>query len=136
MAQLQHAQILVVDPYADCRELLALMLADAEAEVMTARSAQDAIEVLSWRQPDIVLCSLAMPQMTGYELLQHIRTLPQQTLQPLPIIAVTATAEQFGRYQALAAGFAHYLTKPLEFEAVIHAVARLLPSANTAMLAA
>jgi len=127
MAQLHQFQILVVDAQADCRELLAFLLADAGAEVMTARSAPDAIEVLAWRLPDLVLCSLAMPCMSGYDLLQHIRSLPQKALQPLPLIALSATAEPLARQQALTAGFADYLIKPFDLEAVIHAVTRLLP---------
>ena len=130
MAQLQHAQILVVDAQADCRELLAFVLTDAGAEVTTAQSAPEAIEVLTQRLPDLVLCSLAMPCMSGYDLLQHIRSLPQQALQPLPLIALSATAEPLARQQALTAGFAHYLIKPFDLEAVICAVTQLLPSTD------
>jgi CheY-like chemotaxis protein len=77
----------------------------------------------------MLLCDLMMPCLDGYSLMRLIRSQEQQSLQRLPVIAVSGRAEAEAQRQALAVGFQNYVTKPINFEAVIDAVLQLQPSA-------
>jgi CheY-like chemotaxis protein len=67
-----------------------------------------------------------MPDMDGYRLLQHIRTLPDQQEKPLPAIAVTAYAREEDRLRALEHGFQEHVAKPIEPETLAMAIAELI----------
>ena len=78
------SKILVVDD-----EKIMLMLAQRilskKYEVITAKSATEAVEIFDREQPDLILSDLMMPEMDGYEL--H-RVLQEKTSDPLPIIFI------------------------------------------------
>jgi DNA-binding NarL/FixJ family response regulator len=67
--------------------------------------------------------SLGLPDMNGYDLPQHLRSLPNGNL---PAIALTAFAGEGDREQALAVGFQQYLAKPIEPDILIGAIANLV----------
>lgn len=64
--------------------------------------------------PDLVLMDISMPEMDGFEVLEHIRKI--KSLAHLPVVAVTANAMEFDVRRGRQAGFAAYLTKPLDIE--------------------
>ena len=129
MGRLQQYRLVVVDDDTDSRELLLFILESEGAEVVGAASAQEALNLIIKQQPDVLLCDLMMPCLDGYSLMRLIRSQEQQSLQRLPVIAVSARAEAEAQRQALAVGFQNYVTKPINFEAVIDAVLQLQPSA-------
>jgi CheY-like chemotaxis protein len=76
-------------------------------------------------RPDVIVTDLGMPGQSGYELLKRLRALPATQGGLVPAIALTAYARPEHRRAATDAGFDHYLTKPVDFEEIIAAVARL-----------
>jgi two-component system cell cycle response regulator len=64
-------------------------------------------------RPDVVLLSVDMPGMDGYEVCRLMRARPDGQF---PIVGVTAHPHELGRVRALQAGFAALLKKPLELE--------------------
>ncbi|MBD3884990.1 response regulator [Phormidium tenue FACHB-886] len=127
-------QVLVVDDDADTRELVAFLLEQAGAEVVTATSAGDALVALTCSQPDVLLSDIGMPEVDGYMLLRQVRALPLEQGGGIPAIALTAYAGEINYQQAMAAGFQRHIAKPIEPEVLIQAISTLYNSAGEATL--
>lgn len=126
MRTLQGIQVLAVDDEADNLELVAFILEQAGASVITVSSAIEVLQLLNQTQPDILLADIGMPEMDGYTLLREIRALPAQQGGQIRAIALTAYAGEINRQQALQSGFQMYLSKPVDPEELIEAIAQVL----------
>jgi CheY-like chemotaxis protein len=104
--------ILVVDDEPDARALIARLLTDSRARVITAASAAEAFSILVDESPDILLSDIGMPGEDGYALIKRIRALPEKA--SLPAIALTAYARTDDRVKAIQAGYHMHLAKPVE----------------------
>jgi CheY-like chemotaxis protein len=80
--------ILIVDDNASVRETIALVLASQRYEVATAKDGLDALFQLKVRIPDLLLCDLEMPRMSGYELLSVVR-------RRFPVLGVVAMSGSY-----------------------------------------
>ena len=67
-----------------------------------------------------------MPEMDGYSLIRQIRKRSSEQGGTIPAIALTAYAGEINQQQALAAGFGLHISKPVEPEELVNAIARLL----------
>ncbi|MEQ8753860.1 MAG: PAS domain S-box protein [Coleofasciculus sp. G1-WW12-02] len=128
--RLKGIRVLVVDDEPDTRELIALILQQAGAEVITMASAQEVLSQLSQLNIDILVSDIGMPQMDGYCLLQQIRGMPS-TQAKIPAIALTAYAGESHQQKALAAGFQQHLAKPIAPKDLIQAIAWLREQGNS-----
>ena len=124
-ASLEGLRILVVDDDPASCDMLVAHLANSNARVLTAHSAAAALVVLSREPVDVLLADIGMPHEDGYSLLRKVRALPQAAVAAVPAAAVTAFARDEDRRQSLEAGFDLHLTKPIDAEALITAVATL-----------
>jgi len=79
-----------------------------------------AIEMARAARPDLLLLDIQLPEIDGFELLRRLRTDP--AMGHVPAIAVSAGAMPADIERALQAGFAAYLTKPLDLSELLHAV--------------
>jgi PAS domain S-box-containing protein len=113
VAPLQNARVIVVDDEPDSRDLVASVLLDAGADVISAGSVAEALRALYDRPPRLVMCDLGMPYADGFDLLRQIRSLGG-TYATVPVIAVTAYARDEDRKRALDAGFQAHIGKPFE----------------------
>jgi CheY-like chemotaxis protein len=75
-------------------------------------------------RPDLILLDIQLPEMDGYEVLRRLRQ--HDATREIPVIAVSANAMPGDVEQGLAAGFAHYVTKPLEMRRLSAAVKQVL----------
>ncbi|MEG4146783.1 PAS domain S-box protein [Microcoleus sp. Pol12B5] len=125
-ADLAGIQVLVVDDDADMRELAAFTLMQSGAQVATAASGAQALTLLNQSLPDLLLCDIGMPEMDGYALIRQIRKWSPQQGGTIPAIALTAYAGEINQQQALAAGFQIHISKPVEPDELVQAIARLL----------
>lgn len=107
----EFTKILVVDDDQDTRDLLQFMLEENGATITVASSAQEALLIFEQVAPDLIISDVGMPGMSGYELIQQIRTRPNGAT---PAIALTAYARDEDRHRALEAGFNDYITKPVD----------------------
>nr|WP_066425781.1 PAS domain S-box protein [Anabaena sp. 4-3] len=123
---LAGVQILLVDDQADVREFFSFALEQYGANVTTAASAMEALNILAHFQSDVLLSDIGMPEMDGYMLLRHIRKLSPQQGGEIPAIALTAYAGEIDYQQALAAGFQKHIPKPAETVELVMAIAQLL----------
>jgi CheY-like chemotaxis protein/anti-sigma regulatory factor (Ser/Thr protein kinase) len=127
---LQNLSILVVDDEPDSRDFIAFVLEQAGANVVKVSSGVAALESLQQTQMDGVVSDIGMPDMDGYRLIRQIRLLPEDRGGQVPAIALTAYAGDVDRRQVLEAGFQQHLSKPIEPEQLIQAIANQLQIKN------
>ena len=130
-ASLADVQVLLVDDDADTLQVLSVMLEDAGAKVVTAASATQALEVLQWHRPNVLVSDLAMPGEDGYSLIEQIRSLESKEKGQLPAVALTSYVRVEDRARALSAGFNMFVPKPVEPAELINAIANLAETAQT-----
>ncbi|MRW88679.1 response regulator [Duganella sp. FT80W] len=122
---LSGLQVLVVDDEDDARELIKRILNDCNAEVLTAATAAEALNLLQHERPDLMVSDLGMPEVDGYGLLDRIRALGPSRGGDLPAIALTAFARSEDRIKALSSGFLAHIAKPVEPTELIAKVAAM-----------
>ncbi|MEA5599721.1 ATP-binding protein [Nostoc sp. UHCC 0252] len=119
-------QILVVDDDDDTREFHTFVLEQAGARVIAAASAQEALQVLAESEPDVLLSDIGMPETDGYMLMRQVRVLQGKQAKQIPAIALTAYAGEINQQQALESGFQKHLSKPVEPDELVKAIATLI----------
>ena len=103
-------RVLVVEDEPDLREYLRALLAPTCA-VLTAADGQEALELLSREAPvDLITTDAMMPRLSGTELLTRLRADPSRA--GVPVLMLTARADDAHRHLALTVGVDDYLTKP------------------------
>ena len=118
--------ILVVDDEQDGQELMRTLLRECNAEVITASSAHEALEIIARRNPDILLSDIGMPHVDGYQLLQKLRSLDGEKSRTLRAIALTAFARPSDRRKALEAGYMAHVTKPVNRLELMNALTQVM----------
>jgi signal transduction histidine kinase/ActR/RegA family two-component response regulator len=112
-----HAQavkplkVLLVDDNLDAAHTLQLFLAAGGHRVEIAYCGADAIELARVFVPDVCLLDIGLPDFDGNELARRLRRLPQAT--GATLVAMTGYGRQQDRDAAVAAGFDHYMVKPV-----------------------
>ena len=128
MVPFQHVdlsgiKVLVVDDEQDARELIKRLLSDCSAQVLTAGSAGEAMELIEREAPHILVSDIGMPEIDGYELLRMVRAREAGDGPRLPAVALTAFARAEDRIRALRAGFVAHVAKPVEPSELLATVA-------------
>lgn len=123
-------QVLVVDDDPAARELLAAVLADRGARVLTAGSAQEARGLFARQRPDVLISDLGMPHEDGYEMMRRIRRLEVAHGRRVPAVAVTACPVRDARDRALQSGFDAVLAKPIDVNDLLSAVVQVAETAE------
>ena len=115
-------RILVVDDEVNARTALAELLRDEGYEVETAADAFKALGKYESFAPHLVVTDLKMPGMDGIELVKKLRSVET----PPGLVVMTAFAEVGTAVDAMRAGAADYLTKPIDFEELLVVVEKVL----------
>ncbi len=119
---LPSARVLVVDDGEPNRRLITLVLGRAGVHVETATNGQEAVDLVSSRDYDIVLMDMQMPVMDGYTATSRLR---EQGV-TLPIIALTANTMHGDEEKCRAAGCTGFLGKPVDLDELTETVAAAL----------
>jgi CheY-like chemotaxis protein len=106
------ARVLVIEDNQANMELVCYLLNAAGHELLTATDGEIGLVVAARERPDLVLCDVRLPGRDGYAVARAMKS--DAALRAIPLVAVTALAMHGDREKALAAGFDHYLTKPLD----------------------
>jgi signal transduction histidine kinase/CheY-like chemotaxis protein len=128
---LDNVRVLLVDDDQDTLTMLASMLTEYRAVVQTAASVAEALEVLEWYKPDVLVSDLAMPGTDGYSLIEQVRAREAESGQQIPAVALTAYVRIEDRARALRAGFNMFVPKPVEPNELITAILHLAEPAPT-----
>jgi PAS domain S-box-containing protein len=126
-----NTQILVVDDEPDIRDLVTFILQDYGVEVTAVASAQEALQALSESIPDVLISDIGMPKTDGYMLMREVRARSPQQGGRVRAIALTAYAGEMNQQQALAAGFQMHISKPVDPDALVKAIADLISASRT-----
>ena len=125
---LRGVQVLVVDDDHDALDMLARLLTDAGAAVRTAPSAHEAMSLLRWIRPDVLVSDLAMPDEDGYSLIRNVRAAERGTDRETPAVALTAYVRIQDRARAVAAGFNMFVEKPVDPDELISVIGGIVDS--------
>jgi DNA-binding response OmpR family regulator len=116
--------VLVVD---DDPVILKLLEVNFEMEgftVVTARDGEEGIEVARAEQPDLIVSDIMMPKKSGLELVTELKSDPSTS--DIPIILLSAKAQNADVRSGMDAGADDYVTKPFEPLDLVDRVNRLL----------
>lgn len=121
---MQGKLILVVEDEAPIREMLRFALTRAEFRVVEAANAQEARLRIADERPDLILMDWMMPGISGVELTRELKNQP--TSRDIPIIMVTARAEEEDKIRGLNTGCDDYLSKPFSYPELIARIQAVL----------
>jgi signal transduction histidine kinase len=102
-------KVLVADDEPDMLRYLKSELVN-EYEVLEATDGRQAIALAAQFQPDIILCDMMMPEMDGIQVCKQLRT--QSITQSIPVLLLTARADEDTKMNALSNGASDFLSKP------------------------
>src|SRR5690606_12196339 len=102
-------EVLIVEDERPIREMIAFGLKRAGFQVREAEDCRSARAALADRRPDLVLVDWMLPDMSGLELARSLRR--DRDMRELPIIMLTARAEESDKVAGLDGGADDYLTK-------------------------
>jgi len=122
--RLDGTRVMVIDDEIDDRDLVAMVLAMAGADVRVAGSVDEAMAQLADFHPDVLVTDIGMPGQDGYELIRRVRASGAQWA-GVRAIALTAYGRPDDRARALAAGFNLHLAKPVAPADLVAATAGL-----------
>ena len=125
--RLSGVRVLLIEDDVNVRESTAAFLAMRSASVTTAASASDGIEAFLRAKPDVVVSDLRLPGDDGYAFLRRVRAL--ETGRDIPVVSFSGNASKDERDRSLGAGFACHLTKPVDPEHLVRALAALVAPA-------
>jgi CheY-like chemotaxis protein len=107
-------RIMIADDNRDSADAMKMLLKLSGHDVHIAHSGAEALAVAKRVRPDIGILDIGMPDIDGYHVAERIRH--EAWGKEIMLIAVTGWGQDADKRRALAAGFDHHLTKPIEFE--------------------
>jgi PAS domain S-box-containing protein len=123
-----QARVLVVEDNLTNQQVAQVMLEQFGCRVDMAANGREAVDMLDLLPYDIVFMDGEMPEMDGFEATAEIRR--RQADNHIPIVAMTARALQGDRERCLAAGMDDYISKPVQQEDFVAALARWVPAVS------
>ena len=116
--------VLVADDDPDILLLITVTLERDGYDVVTAKDGPSALEAAAERVPHLVVLDLMMPGLDGYEVTRRLRR--EQATKDVPIVIVTAAAEEHQATRALEAGADAYMKKPFSPRELLTRTAALI----------
>jgi two-component system CheB/CheR fusion protein len=124
---IRGANVLLVEDEPQTRDALVKLLSKAGAQVKGVATAAEGMAAFRDSRPDLIISDIALPEESGYQLMQYIRSAEmERNLPATPAIALTALAAAKDRHQARESGFHKHIAKPVTPAALLAAVSTLL----------
>jgi CheY-like chemotaxis protein len=123
--KLAGVRVLAMDDDRDTREMLRVVLNQYGADVATAASARQAMDVVSGWKPDVLVCDISMNGEDGFQFMENFRKLGPEKGGSAPAIALTAHVESETRERALGAGYHTLVPKPMDSQELVAVIAEL-----------
>lgn len=115
------ARMLVIEDNPANLDLIAYLLGVHGYTVLTAVDGTAGLAAARQQRPDLIVCDVQLPGLSGFEVARHLKDDP--ALGAIPLVAVTAFAMVGDRDRVLAAGFDGYIAKPIDPETFVPRVA-------------
>jgi CheY-like chemotaxis protein len=106
------SRILVVEDSAVIRRLIEVCLRAADLEIITREDGKSGLAAVGSESPDLVVLDIGLPGMDGWEVLDEIRR--DEATASLPVVVLTAHAEEESRRRANEGGADAFVTKPFQ----------------------
>ncbi|MDB5493084.1 MAG: fixJ [Phenylobacterium sp.] len=113
----------VIDDDDAVRDGLAELFASVDLETRTYASAAEFLAILDTGPLGCIVTDLQMPEMTGLDLLSHLRAVGVD----LPVIVISGALDRARGEEAMRRGAAHFFDKPVDDDALLAAVAAVMP---------
>lgn len=126
------ARVLIVDDNHDMADFIAAILSPA-CVIEIARNGREGLRKAEETAPDVIITDLMMPEMSGYELALALRR--RSDLRDIPVLMLTARADDETRIRALQDGAADFLAKPFSVDELKARVTNLIRGKQAADLA-
>ncbi len=117
-------KILIVDDEPQQRDIASQILKKQDFEVYIARDGSEALEILKHEVPDVVLLDIMMPNVDGYQTLEHIKN--ESSLEHTKVVFLTAKNKASDIEKGLKLGADKYLTKPFSVKKIVSEILELL----------
>ena len=117
-------KILIVEDEKAILELVTLYLEKEGFRPLTAMTGREALKKVKDEKPDLIILDLMLPEIDGLEICKQLRSVPETAM--LPILMLTAKAEESDTIVGLELGADDYVTKPFSPKAIIARVKALL----------
>lgn len=118
--------ILVVEDNETLRQLICTVLSKHGYRVLAAEDGQSALDILEAEYIDLVISDIMMPQMDGYQLIEHLR----QSNYNLPVLIITAKDSFQDKQKGFLVGTDDYMVKPVDINEMMLRVGALLRRAQ------
>jgi len=122
--------VLVVDDFADNREMYSEYLTFSGYEVIEAKNGIEAVEAAQGRMPDIIIMDLSLPVMDGWEATRRLKA--DERTRRIPIVALTGHALAGHSKGAKEAGCDSFLAKPCLPDQLVAEIRRMLEGGKSA----
>ena len=129
LTNIQTGRILLAEDNELNQEIAVEILGDAGFVTEIAGNGQIAVDMLKESEPgyyQLVLMDVQMPVMNGYEAVREIRSLENQKLASIPVLAMTANAFEEDRQKALESGMDGHIAKPIDIDMLFDTLKKVL----------
>lgn len=117
MANVAH-RVLCIEDDSDTAAMIAEELGDRGYEVIIARGGEEGLSAIIKEKPDMVLCDVRMPDMSGYEVLERLEEIAPRRRQ-IPFLFLTGLIEREHELKGRRMGADDYVTKPIDFDRLV-----------------
>jgi DNA-binding response OmpR family regulator len=118
--------VLAADDNEDILALVAFRLERAGYRVLQARDGDEALRMALERHPDVAILDLMMPRLDGYEVTRRIRSADDESTRRMPVMLLTARAQEADVSRGFEAGADDYLRKPFSPQELLARVQAIL----------
>lgn len=119
-----HRNVLVIEDDKIMGQMVAEILSDLGLEVTTANNGRLAFEKLRQRPIDFIVLDILLPEMDGFEIYSHLQANPDT--QHIPVLIITAWADERHIERAAQLGIRHFLAKPFTEDELVREILSLL----------
>ncbi len=117
-------RVLICDDDPVILRLLEVNLELEGYDILTANHGEEAFEIASRELPDLVILDIMMPRLDGYQTCQKLKAQP--STEPIPVVFLSAKAQQSDIEKGKSFGVSEYLTKPFDPNDLLDVVERLV----------
>ena len=117
-------RVLICDDDPVILRLLEVNLELEGYDVLTAHHGEEAFEIATRELPDLVILDIMMPRLDGYQTCQKLKAQP--STEPIPVVFLSAKAQQSDIEKGKSFGVSEYLTKPFDPNDLLDVVERLV----------
>ncbi|MGB9716446.1 MAG: response regulator transcription factor [Thermodesulfovibrionales bacterium] len=117
---MSQKKILVVDDELDLVETIRFQLEMEGFNVITAHNGEDALNLARTENPDLILLDIMLPKLDGYKVCRLLKF--DEKYKNIPIIMLTARAQEKDKIIGLETGANEYITKPFDMDKLLERV--------------